>query len=136
MFKKIVLLMIMLSAAFPVYAQSYPKNISTFCSTLINKDIISVHTRPLLKSFFYTENDLSDFIVHMNIKMMRAGIKGSTVYGCKPEKVKVNGSKVYAVFYITGKGVLPLLKRHLLISTNWIKKDKQWYLINIGTSLP
>ncbi len=136
MFKKIgyhgILLVILpallLLTASYACAQSFNKTVDDFCSALTNKDIISIHTRAILKPFFYSDDDMSNFVVSMNIKIQQAGFGDSIVRSCKPLTSAVKGSSADQVLDISGKGKVFFIKKHLLISTHWIEQSSRWYL--------
>lgn len=136
---KLIYLLISLSGLIPIFltyttfAQSLDTKATSFCSTLINKDIASIHTRSLLMPFFLTEDDLSNFVVYMNINMQRAGFKSTTVSGCKVKMIEANGLNAEVEYEITGKGPIFFLKRHMSISTIWLNKDGQWYIESPST---
>ncbi len=133
MFKRAFIVIIGVLIAHTVYAQSIDTTINKFCSALTDKDITSLHTRSALRPFFISENDLSNFIVYMNIKMEKAGFKKFTVLGCKTKEIKNNGINAEGELEITGQGVLFFLKKHILVSTLWLNKDNQWYLESPST---
>jgi|YelNatPaOPRAMG01_1025707.scaffolds.fasta_scaffold00844_3 hypothetical protein len=130
MYKRLLGILIITFVVHPylAYAQSLNTRVDEFCSTLVNKDIASVHTRSLLMPFFISENDLSNFIVYMNIKMGKEGFKRTTVLGCKLKRMDTNGLNAQAEYEITGRGQIFFLKRHIIISTLWVNKDDQWYI--------
>lgn len=128
MFRRILIFILGLSIAHAAYAQSAGTVIDKFCSVLIDKDITSIRTRAVLMPFFVSENDLSNFIVYMNVKMEKAGFKRFTVYSCTPKSVKTNGLNAGGELEITGEGPLFFVKKHVLVSTVWVNKDGQWYV--------
>ncbi len=128
MFKKALIFILGLAIAQTAYAQSAGTAINKFCSVLTDKDITSIRTRSVLMPFFISENDLSNFIVYMNVKMEKAGFKRFTVYTCKPTDIKTNGINADGELEITGEGPLFFLKKHVLVSTLWINKDDRWYI--------
>ncbi len=133
MFKKIIIVITAFFIAHTVYAQSIDTTINKFCSALTGKDIINIHTRSVLRPFFISDNDLSNFIVYMNVRMENAGFKKFTVLSCKTKEIRNNGINAEGELEITGQGVLFFLKKHVFVSTLWINKDNQWYLESPST---
>ncbi|MGB9735301.1 MAG: hypothetical protein ACP5JP_03445 [bacterium] len=128
MFKRLFIVLMLLSISQTVHAGDIDKTVDAFCSTLVGKDIISIHTRPIIEPFFISEKDLSNFIVYLNIRMQKDGFKRFTVLGCKVKKIENNGLNADAELEIAGEGPIFFLKRHLLISTLWLNKDGKWYI--------
>ncbi|MCL4557628.1 MAG: hypothetical protein M1491_03200 [Deltaproteobacteria bacterium] len=121
--------MVFLACVTTVHAQSYAKDIDGLCSALVHKDITSLYTRDMIKRFFFTDDDLSNFVVYMNVEMERAGFTRFVVYGCHVLRVSGSGSSGrQAVFDITGKGDLFFLKKHAIITTRWRDRNGRWYV--------
>ena len=133
MFRKIFLICVSVFMAHTVYAQSLETTVHNFCAELKEKDITSIHTRTMLLPYFVSENDLSNFIVYMNIKMENAGFKRFTVLNCATKDIKNNGIDAEGELEITGEGALFFLKEHVRILTVWINKDNRWYLESPST---
>ena len=133
MVKRFLLIGISVFIAHTAYAQSLDKTVHNFCSALKDKDITSIHTRTMLLPYFISENDLSNFIVYMNIKMENAGFKRFAVLDCVTKEIKNNGIDAEGEFEITGEGALFFLKKHVLVLTVWINKDNRWYLESPST---
>ncbi len=128
MFKVSLQVLVFLSWAVTGHAQSYRKDIGGLCSVLVHKDITSVYTRDTIKRFFFTDDDLSNFIVYMDVEMKRAGFTSFVVEGCRIRSVSSSDAHVQAVFDITGKGELFFLKKHAMVRTRWTNRDGRWYL--------
>ncbi len=128
MFKKVLLFILFSISVYPVYAQTDQKDIKSFCSTLVDKDMSSMHTRRVLKQFFYTDDDLSNFIVYINVQIKHTGFSSSVIYGCSVQEVTETGSTLKAVLDITGRGAFFFLRKHVLVTTHWISNDNRWYL--------
>ena len=133
MLKRVLLICISVFIAHSAYAQSLDTTVQKFCSVLKDKDITSIHTRTMLLPYFVSENDLSNFIVYMNMKMNNAGFRRFTVLNCTTKDIRNNGIDAEGELEITGEGALFFLKKHVLILTVWINKDNRWYLESPST---
>ncbi len=133
MVKRVLLICISFFIAHTAYAQSLDTTVHKFCSELKDKDITSIHTRTMLLPYFVSGNDLSNFIVYMNIKMNNAGFRRFTVLNCRTKDIRNNGIDAEGELEITGEGALFFLKKHVLILTVWINKDNRWYLESPST---
>lgn len=128
MFKRFFVIFLFVFFAQSAYARDIDATVNSFCSTLVGKDITSIHTRGILKPFFISDNDLSNFIVYMNIKMQKNGFRRFTVLNCKIKKIKNNGLNAEAELMISGEGPIFFFKRHILIYILWLNNDGQWYI--------
>ena len=133
MLKRVLLICISVFIAHSAYAQSLDTTVQKFCSVLKDKDITSIHTRTMLLPYFVSENDLSNFIVYMNMKMNNAGFRRFTVLNCTTKDIRNNGIDAEGELEIAGEGALFFLKKHVLILTVWINKDNRWYLESPST---
>ncbi len=128
MLKRLVLIIALVWIAQPAQARSADARIRDFCSALTGRDITSIYTRSALQPFFTSENDLSKFIVQMNVQMDHAGFHRFTVERCTVAGITVSGTTTQGTLKITGEGPLFFLKSRLRLSTEWSNTDSGWYI--------